>query len=195
MSNLDPSLQEWLKRTPLPAVPRDPPPDSRRFLKGVMGVDSMSPYTLPSSQTVFKSIADVVNNKGFPAIYPQSYTPIPEYYRKYGITPYFNPGEGEDYAKGSLTVAGMIELTVNGQPWALQRDQDLELVRIIAERYYASIEPFTKDNIQIKAYAANVQLFLKTVRKGLDRLAKRTGKSLPSDNDLFRILGKMLVKS
>ena len=166
-------------------------PDHRRHLFGVNGTNSMSPYEIPSSITYFKSIADVMNKKGFNASFPQSYSVVPGYFRRFNITPYFNPGPDSDYARGSLTIAGMIELCENDQPWQLERDQDIDLVIVIAEQYLDSVQNVLSDP-RMREYAQKVQRFLKIMRRGQEKVAIRTGKLNPNAIDFVRVLKKMI---
>lgn len=168
-----------------------PLPDHRRHIPGVNGVDPMSPYDIPSSILQYSSIADVMNKKGFDASFPQSYSVVPGYFRRFNITPYFNPGADSDYAHGSLTIAGMIELTENDQPWQLSRDQDIDLIITIAEQYLDSIQGVLSDP-RMRDYSQKVHRFLKVMRRGQERVSIRTGKVNPNAIDFARILKKML---
>ena len=165
--------------------------DPREHLFGINGIDPMSPYIPPSSVTRFENIADVINRKGFHASYPQSYTVVPNYYRRFNITPYFNPGADSDYAKGMLTIAGMIELNENRQPWQLARDQDVGLVIAIAEEYLKSMDSSRMD-ARCRDYCAKVERFLKVMRHGQDKIDVRTGTVNPNTLDFLAVLKKML---
>jgi hypothetical protein len=174
------SLKKALKETPGLRPIQPPVIDPKDYITGVAGNDPMSPYNVPSSKMVYENITEVINEKGFAALFPQSYTPLPWYFQRFGITPYFNPGEDTDYAKGSLTIAGMIELSNNGQPWGLQREQDIEMVITIAEAYLSAIDAYPSDP-KLRAYAVRVRRFLQLMEKGRKRMYKRQGKASPID--------------
>lgn len=174
--------------------PRVEKEDHRIHISGVNGVDPMSPYDPPQSQLQFKNITEVINKKSFTANFPQSYTPIPGYFKRHGITPYFNPGEDSDYARGALTVAGMIELTSNNQPWQLVRDQDVDLVILIAETYLNTIKTAMSDP-NIREYAQKVKKFLDLMEEGRTRQYVRQGKINPYALDFMAILKKLLGRA
>lgn len=185
------SIKKALQETPgLPPV-SPKVVDPKDFITGVAGNDPMSPYSVPSSKMVFDNITDVMNEKGFAAVFPQSYTPVPWYFQRFNIVPYFNPGEDSDYAKGSLTIAGMIELSNNGQPWALQREQDIEMVIMIAEQYLKAID-HRPDDPRLSAYSVRVRRFLQLMERGRSRMYKRQGKINPNAIDFLAILKKIL---
>lgn len=133
-------------------------------------VDPMSPYEIPHTPPEYKDLTEVMNNRGFAAIYPQTYTPIPDYYRKFNIPPYFNPGEGDDWARGSLTIAGMIELTTNQQPWMIRRIEDLDVIYQITTEYLERISPFVNTNTRVRVYVGKIKLFLQVLEKGMRRV-------------------------
>lgn len=168
-----------------------PPPQPvwNQHLKGIMGADPMSPYRLPNSYLDYKDITEVVNNKPFAAIYPQSYTPVPQYYRDFNITPYFNPSEDEDYARGALTIAGMVELTANNQPWSLRRTEDLQRVYDIATSYLDQIAEYTQTDKSLENYARKMRALVNVVEKAMVRAENRKRGNRPrrrSFLDLFR---------
>ena len=181
-------LEDALAKMPLiqsDPVRAQPAQDTR-------GLYAQCPYTLPKSPSGFKNIVDVINNKGYHAVYPQSFTVVSPYYSRNNITPYFNPGEGEDYAHGSITIAGMIDLVANDLPWALDRDQDIEEVIAITEEYAKLLAPRQAESIELKAYACKVKGFLQVMYKGRDRMLKRTGRTATDKRDIVSILKKIL---
>lgn len=190
--DLDPSLKEWFDNAPSLLDIPEKMPDKRTYAQGGTHPDPMSPYDTPHSDANYTSIIDVMNRKPFPAIYPQSYTYVPEYYRKFNVTPYFNPGEGEDYAKGVLTVAGMIELTANGQPWALQRAQDMEMIRAIAERYVELAQPYA-NRVQFKAYLERVHKFIDVLDDALAKAHKNDPHLHYENLDIVQLLGDLVL--
>lgn len=171
--------------------PRAEKIDHRIHISGVNGIDSMSPYDIPQSKLQFRNITEVINQKSFTANFPQSYTPIPGYFKKHGITPYFNPGEDSDYARGALTVAGMIELTSNNQPWQLVHEQDTDLVILIAETYLNTVKAAMHDP-NIREYATKVKKFLNVMEDGRTRQYVRQGKINPNALDFITVLKKLL---
>lgn len=185
------SFEEQIKN--LPGLPKIEPPqnDPREHLPGIMGNDPMSPYSRPTSQAYFHDIAEVINKKPFKATFPQSYTPVSTYFTKNGITPYFNPGPDSDYAKGMITVAGMIELTNQGKPWALERDQDIELVITIAQQYLDVVKSYMNDQ-RIRAYAGRVERFLAVMEQGRSRMYRRHGKLNPFAIDFAALLRRFI---
>ena len=83
---MDASLLAWLNQ-------EDPPKPKPR--KEPFYNDPMDPYTLPTSDNNYDNVTDVINRKPFAAVYPQSYTPIPNYFKRFGYAPFYQPGEGE----------------------------------------------------------------------------------------------------
>lgn len=147
---------------------RQPPRNMN--LKGMTAYDPMSPYEPPHTPDRFETITDVINNKSFKGSYPQSFTPVPEYFKKYGISPYYDPEDFTDYARGAFTIANMIELTFNNQPWQLSREQDIPVIIEIVEQYYEQMQqPGVADDIAVKAYKTKVEKFLNVMRKANKR--------------------------
>lgn len=175
-------LKKSLENAKFEDAPPKVEPPVAPHIQGVLGIDPMSPYALPKIKTKYKNITDVINHKSFHAVYPQSYTPVSNYFRTFGYTPYFSPGEDVDYAKGAITIAGMIELTISNQPWKLERDQDIELIMKIAETWLDQVGPYGEHDQSIKSYATKVRLFLDVMEKGRRRMYKRTGRELPARN-------------
>lgn len=181
-------LVKEVKETPLVK----PEPIRNIHLKGVTAYDPMSPYTPPETPKKFSTITDVINNKFFKGCYPQSYTPVPEYFRRYGISPYYDPEDFTDYARGALTIANMIELTFNDQPWKLDRIQDIPLILAIVEDYYAQMRlPGISEDISVKAYRAKVEKFLSVLRAADAKVRNRHEVKEVSDN-LINIIKKLV---
>lgn len=168
----------------------------RKNIKGVNGIDPMAPYVLPDSNTVYQNIVEVMNHKGYRARYTQNYTPIPAYFRKFGITPYFNPDDGSDcWAEGIITVAGMVELTNNGEYFQLLRDQDFKEVITIAQTYFNASIKLADTNPQLRAYLNRVHKFLQEAEKAHIRMLKRTGQYDSSGQlDILSILKKLFAR-
>ena len=165
-------------------------PDPYAGFCGVLGKDGMSPYDVPSSPAMFKNVTDVMNRKGFKANFPQSYTPVPNYFRENGITPYFEQSI-DDWARGSLTIAGMIELTANGQPWQLVHPEtDLDVIMAVAKAYLDAVDnmPATP---ALRNYAEKVRSFLNQMEDGRTRMYLRQGKINPHAIDLAAILNRL----
>ena len=184
-------IREVKRKSFIPPVEKEPE-DYRVHLKGVNGTDGMSSYNLPSSNIRYKNITDVMNKKPFSASYPQSYTPVAGYFRKFGIAPFFSPGADSDYAYGSLTIAGMVELTENKQPWQLARDQDIGLILHIAKEYLDSLRG-AMNNPTVANYARKVDRFIQVMESGYTRMRLRKGETtLGSDfvSVLKRLLGR-----
>ncbi len=186
-------LEDFVKNNnPLPPVTK-PQPSPKEGIKGCMGDDPMSPYRIPSSQIVFTSIEDIINKKPYSAMFPQSYTPIPAYFLRFGITPYFNPMEYEDFAYGKLTIAGMIDLTCNNQPWVLERDQDFDEIIALTRHYLNQIENLDQNN-KMKLQKNRLNMFLKVMYEGRSRMCKRRNLVDTGPKALTKILNKLIRK-
>ena len=165
--------------------------DPRRLPGRITAQNPMSPYTPPVSGYKFTDISDIINHKQYKGSYPQSYAPVPEYFRKFGISPYYEPENFNDYACGVLTIATMIELTVNNQPWKLERDQDIAEVYQYAKTYYEALKnPDYENNKFIQAYKEKVVKFLKRLKPKVEIFAKKRGVFDLSDG-LFALLAKL----
>lgn len=176
----------------LEAMSVDPPPKQKHWrdnLTGVNGNDPMSPYVLPESTLVYNNITDVMNKKGFLAYYPQSYTPISNYFRDSNITPYFNPTDAEDWSKGRLTVAGMIELLSMGQTFEICRDQDFDEIIAIAENYLTHAQRMNTP--AIVAYTKQVHYFLEHAKLARRKIYQRRGKETDIPTDFVGILKRI----
>ena len=167
------------------------PPDVPTTHYGATGYDPMSPYPVITSRVRYANIADVINNKGYPAVYPQSYTPVPDYFKRFNITPYFNPGEDVDYAKGSLTIAGMVDLNSMKAPWSLQREQDIAEVLELARAYNRTLTSLVNVDMKVKAYIPRLQALIKVLEKGYKRVLKKHGK-LELSSDIVDLLRRMV---
>lgn len=161
---MDASLLAWLNQ-------EDPPKPKPR--KEPFYNDPMDPYTLPTSDNNYDNVTDVINRKPFAAVYPQSYTPIPNYFKRFGYAPFYQPGEGEDYAHGAITIAGMIELSNNGLPWALKHDEDYDIIIASVEAYIAGAMEANSQDLKVRAWVKNMQRFLKIMKKGRERMWRR----------------------
>lgn len=148
------------------------------------------PYEVPCSKLVFKDISDEINTRGFHATYPQSYTPIPNYFLHFKVDPFFSPTEDEDFARGSVTIAGMIEMTDMKMPWRLSRDEDIPIIIELVERYVANMAPFAASSLLVKAYLIKCNKFLEIMRAGQRRMLRRRKDIKPSINFL-NILQKL----
>lgn len=135
--------------------------------------NGMSPYAQVKSSTNFTDIADVMNRKQFTAYYPQTYAPVSNYFVAYGYQPYFNPGSGEDYARGALTIAGMVELCANDISFRIDRDTDVYVVKGIAQEYLASIRDIRDKRIEL--YAKKVQKLIENLNKAILIIENRNG--------------------
>lgn len=165
--------------------------DPRRMKGRITAIDPMSPYTPPVSPTGFTGISDIINRKQYSGMYPQSYGPVPEYFRKFGLTPYYEPESFNDFAHGVMTIATMIELTFNNQPWKLDREQDIKEVYELSKQYYTAISDPKYDNISsIKIYREKMSKFNKVLSKSVDKIYHRD-KKFNFSNGLFDILAKM----
>lgn len=153
----------------------------------------MSPYDIPRSGGIFKTLADVINNKHFKGIYPESFGTVPRYFRDTGISPYYEIIPGNDYARGVLTINTMIELTASGLKWQLERDQDVGIIIGICEIYYDQLKSILKPNsnntedIRNMAYAEKLVKFLQVMNAYLKKLRKTSNSTIKvsSLNDLL----------
>ncbi len=154
---------------------------------------SMSPYEIPRSRGMFRTLAEVINRKHFKAIYPESFGTVPKYFRDTGISPYYEIMPGNDYANGVLTINMMIELTVSGYKWQLVRDQDVPIILMIVEEYYSQLKAILKPNstepvdIQNRSYADKLDKFLAVMHAYAKRLRKGSGEVKPIMN-IFDLL-------
>lgn len=154
---------------------------------------SMSPYEIPRSRGMFRTLADVINHKHFKAIYPESFGTVPKYFRDTGISPYYEIMPGNDYANGVLTINMMIELTVSGYKWQLVRDQDVPIILMIVEEYYSQLKAILKPNstepvdIQNRSYADKLDKFLAVMHAYARKLRKGSGEVKPIMN-IFDLL-------
>lgn len=189
---LSPEMQEQFEKMEW-TTKRDTrvPDDPRKHLTGILGIDPMSPYTKPRSVTQFTDIADVINRKQYTAYYPQTYAPVSNYFIEYNIQPYFNPGSGEDYARGAITIAGMIELVANELPLKIERDQDLDEIIKLAQAYLDSISEIRDPHY--KQYAKRTQHFVAVMTEARDKMLVRNGQTLPNSPSILDII-KRLVK-
>lgn len=139
----------------------------------------MSPYSIPRSGGMFKTLADVINKKHFKGVYPESFGTVPRYFRDTGISPYYEVTPGNDYSAGTLTINTMIELTANGYKWQLSREQDIGLIISIAEAYQDQLARILRPNsnrtedIRNKAYADKLQHFLTVMHQYSRKMVKR----------------------
>jgi hypothetical protein len=144
-------------------------------------LSKMSPYAIPRSAGIFKSLADVINNKHFKGIYPESFSMIPRYFRDSGISPYYEVVPGSDYSRGVLTINTMIELTASGYRWQLTRDQDVGIIIGIAEAYYEQLRKVLRpdstktEDIRNTAYADKLTKFLQVMHQYAAKLRKQKG--------------------
>lgn len=154
---------------------------------------SMSPYEIPRSKGIFRTLAEVINRKHFKAIYPESFGTVPKYFRDTGISPYYEIMAGNDYANGVLTINMMIELTVSGYKWQLVRDQDVPIILMIVEEYYSQLKTLLKPNstepvdIQNRSYADKLDKFLIVMHAYAKKLRKGSGEVKPIMN-IFDLL-------
>ena len=154
---------------------------------------SMSPYEIPRSRGMFRTLAEVINRKHFKAIYPESFGTVPKYFRDTGISPYYEIMPGNDYANGVLTINMMIELTVSGYKWQLVRDQDVPIILMIVEEYYSQLKALLKPNstepvdIQNRSYADKLDKFLAVMHAYAKKLRKGSGEVKPIMN-IFDLL-------
>lgn len=190
---MDEVLLNQFKKLQQPKKYQPDPPKPKVNITGVMGDDPMSPYKIPKSIGQFTCLADVMNRKGFAAVFPESYAPVSNYFVAYNIEPYYNPGSDIDYAPGALTIAGMVELTATGQPWALQRAQDIPIVQEIATKYLLELEQVQTTDPKILAYIKRLHVFLKVVDKAnRARIRREGGHPVTPDTSIAQIVANLL---
>lgn len=186
---MDNSLKkEFLRSVKTPFPDPHEEPSWRDKLKGVNGIDRMSPYCLPTSAAMYNDLAEAINKKAFLARFTQAYTPIAGYFRKFNITPYFDPGENPGMSLGMITIAGMVELVTMNEPFQLMRDQDFDTIITLAQTYYDHIIKFNNQKLQL--YAKRMQPFMKIVREGRARMLRRTGQA-DTKMDFVQILERI----
>lgn len=134
-------------------------------LTGVLGVNPMSPYETPSSTMVYANIVEYINNHPYHGWFPESYTPIPDYFTRFGLQPIYVPDAEMDYGKGVMTIGNMIEMTYLGLPWRLDEPRDLDDIIDIVEEYQDIIaRPATLDGT-MRDYYDRVTHFLAKTKK------------------------------
>lgn len=155
---------------------------------------NMSPYTLPRSGGIFKTLADVINKKHFKGIYPESFSTVPKYFRDTGIAPYYEVIPGNDYSPGVLTISIMIELTSSGYKWQLSRDQDVGLIIGISEAYRDMLKRVLRpesnrtEDIRNLAYAEKLDKFLKVMYAYANKLRKQKNTNVVKVYSLTEIM-------
>lgn len=153
----------------------------------------MSPYELPKSHSkYYLDPEDVFVNLQFKAIYPESYGPIPDYYRRFGVDSYYEPIPGSDYSRGVLTIETMMELMLNDQPWALQDPRDMDIIINILNDYIEMCKNTTKKSSNgraIKVLIRNLTRLRNIVEEGRLR-ATRRGDLKPKAGKLSSFLNK-----
>lgn len=182
---MEKNLPQGFPSLPEPELPKD---KRHGFLAG----DPMSPYRIPSTRAFYKSIVEVMNKKGFPAWSPQTYTPISNYFLDSGIPPFHDPGEGENYAKGVLTVANMVELHRMDMPFRLCDENDLDTVIAIAKRYHDAMLTNGAETPKIKEYLKWVESFLIRAEDARTAAYKRKGIINPHTVDIVKVLEAFL---
>lgn len=189
---MEQELIDFVNNTdPLEKVTYEEENPMRKNIVGCMGDDPMSPYRIRTSKLVYKDIADIINNKPYSAVYPQTYTPIPKYFLDNGLTPYFSPMEGEDFAPGKLTIAGMIDLANTDQPFIIVRDQDFEEIYEITKTYLDQLLNLDLDR-KYKAQEVRVRVFLNLLTAGLEKVYLRRNINDRGPNALVNILKKLV---
>lgn len=155
---------------------------------------NMSPYTVPRSGGIFKTLADVINKKHFKGIYPESFSTVPRYFRDTGISPYYEVIPGNDYSPGVLTISTMIELTASGYKWQLSRDQDVGLIIGISEAYRDMLKRVLRpesnrtEDIRNLAYAEKLDKFLKIMHAYANKLLKQKNANVVKVYSLTEIM-------
>lgn len=145
---------------------------------GLQRNDPMSPYDPPHSPVYYRSITEVLKNRPYKGSFPQSFTNIPDYFRKFNVPPFFESRDFDDYARGVMTIENMIELTATGQPWQLDRDQDVFEIISIAEEYQRQLHDPNctagQNAKAIESYKVKLQSFLNRMYKARDKIEVRT---------------------
>lgn len=171
---LDKELQQELH-----TVTKQDPPCLATTIRNRWKADSS--YDIPKSTLTFRSLADVVNNKQFGGYYPESYGTVADYFQNKGISPYYEIVPGGDYAKGTLTINTMIELTNNNVKWRLAREQDVGLIIGICEAYQGQLKQVLRPDstnitdIHRRAYYTKLNKFLDRMYQYAKIMQKRTG--------------------
>lgn len=178
---------------------KPPEPEKPSLGNSALRQNAMSPYELPRSKLSYHSLADVINNKPFIGVYPESFGNMSDYFRNTGISPYYEIMDTADFSTGVLTISLMIDLTANNQPWMLRRSQDIAVIITVTEAYYKQlclhIENDTSPiSIRHKAYADKVSKFLDKMYIARDRLERSTGKLVARKNvvDILASISKLI---
>ena len=151
----------------------------------------MSPYVVPHTRSQpYEDVVDVIRHKAFKAYYPESYAPVHQYYLENNITPPYVPIDGSDYAAGSITIDGMIDLVLNDQPWALERSEDIETILTILDEYIRVMTPYDNDK-KVRISLQNVGKLRNILEAGKRRAMKRRGKITGMTLSIFDILKRL----
>lgn len=146
--------------------------DYRMHLTGVLNPDS-TPYRLPKSHGEYKNIVEVLEYKPYTAYYPQSFVALPRYFSDENIEPYFSPKPWDDYALGTITISGMIQLNANGIPWLLGDLSKIDEIIRYTDIYYTVINDGTVATSHVQYVRNIVADFLQEMKDGADRAKLR----------------------
>ena len=187
----DSTLKQRIAALPLSTkYTYDTPSDPNQGRIGITRIDPMSPYVPPVSTMKYDNIVEVINNKPFKAVFPQSFTPISEYFLRNRMTPYFNPGIDSDLAPGSITIAGMIDVIDQRLPLILEREEDIEPIIAILELYKKTVGQLNDRKIQ--AYITKVDRFLLVMEDTKARMYRRHGKISDTSFDIGEYFRQLL---
>lgn len=83
------------------------------------------------------NIVDQINKGHYKVMMPQIYTPIPDYYMEYGFQPIYEYDNDSQYelARGTCTIAEMIDMYSNGYNFIILNDKDTIDVYNLVSRY------------------------------------------------------------
>lgn len=144
--------------------PRKTMPAQKVLARPVSDMDNnpMSPHRVTPSKLRFEDAADAINNKSYMAYYPVSAGPIDDYYRDNGFAPPFriDPERENDWDRGVITIAGMMNLTESKIPFQLVHKRDILEIKQLVDLYVAEISPYVEQYPRLKVELNRCNKFL-----------------------------------
>ena len=117
----------------------DTPRNPSKERIGITRIEPMSVYIPPVSTMKYNNVVEIIDNKPFKAVFPQSFIPISEYFLKNRMTPYFNSLVDSHLAPGSINITGMIDVIDQQLPLISECEEDIEPIITILDLYKKTI--------------------------------------------------------
>lgn len=144
--------------------PRKTMPAQKVLARPVSDMDNnpMSPHRVTPSKLRFEDAADAINSKSYIAYYPVSAGPIDDYYRDNGFAPPFriDPERENDWDRGVITIAGMMNLTESKIPFQLVHKRDILEIKQLVDLYVEEISPYVDQYPRLKIELNRCNKFL-----------------------------------